>query len=85
MIRVALLDQHPIVHAGFRAFLKNSKNILVKGTFSTSKNLFNYLKEKDLDVVVIEMHQKKGSAVRTIKELRKHYPAIKTLILTSLS
>jgi DNA-binding NarL/FixJ family response regulator len=84
MIRVALLDPHPIVHAGFRSFFKNSKSIFVSGTFSLSKNLFNYLKEKELDILIVEMHQKKDSSVRTVKELRKNYPAIKTLIFTSL-
>ena len=45
MIKLVLLDPHPVVQKGFKTFFKKTENILVKGTFSTVKELMGFLSE----------------------------------------
>lgn len=84
MIKLVLLDPHPLVQKGFKSFFKKTKNIVVNGTFTTIKELVNFLNENTPDVVVLEMELPDGSAVDIIREIKKKYTTIAVLIFTSL-
>lgn len=84
MIKLVLLDPHPVVQKGFKSFFKKTKNIVVNGTFTTIKELVNFLNENTPDVVVLEMEIPDGSAVDIIREIKKKYTTIAVLIFTSL-
>ena len=85
MIKLVLLDPHPLVQKGFKSFFKKTKNIVVNGTFTTIKELVNFLNENTPDVVVLEMELPDGSAVDIIREIKKKYTTIAVLIFTSHS
>lgn len=72
MIKLVLLDPHPVVQKGFKSFFKKTKNIVVNGTFTTIKELVNFLNENTPDVVVLEMELPDGSAVDIIREIKKN-------------
>lgn len=52
MIKLVLLDPHPVVQKGFKTFFKKTENITVKGTFTTIKELVDFLSRDTADVVV---------------------------------
>ena len=46
MIKIALLDPHPVVHKGFKAFFRKNDNICVVNTFSKTKDQHNKAKRE---------------------------------------
>ena len=58
MIQIALLDPHPIVQKGFKSFFKNTSHIEVLGTFTKIKQLFDFLLENYIDIIIMEMELK---------------------------
>jgi DNA-binding NarL/FixJ family response regulator len=79
-----LLDPHPVVQKGFKTFFKKTENITVCGTFSKINELFDFLKENTVDVVVLEMELPDGSVVQTIRRIKEKYQSVSVLIFTSL-
>jgi DNA-binding NarL/FixJ family response regulator len=65
-------------------FLKKTENITVKGTFTTIKELLDFLSHDTADVVVLEMELPDGSAVDTIRKVKLMHSKIAVLIYTSL-
>jgi two-component system invasion response regulator UvrY len=84
MLKLVLLDPHPVVQKGFKTFFENNDSIIVCDTFTSIDALFEFLSENELDVVIMEMELPDGSAVNTIKKIKKNYPNISILIYTSL-
>ncbi len=84
MIKLVLLDPHPVVQKGFKTFFKKKENITVKGTFTTIKELVDFLSRDTADVVVLEMELPDGSAVDTIRKVKLMHSKIAILIYTSL-
>ena len=84
MLKLVLLDPHPVVQKGFKTFFKKTENITVCGTFSKINELFDFLKENTVDVV-LEMELPDCSAVQTIHRIKEKYQSVSVLIFTSLS
>jgi len=71
MLKLVLLDPHPVVQKGFKTFFENNDSIIVCDTFTSIDALFEFLSENELDVVIMEMELPDGSAVNTIKKIKK--------------
>ena len=84
MLKLVLPDPHPVVQKGFKTFFKKTENITVCGTFSKINELFDFLKENTVDVVVLEMELPDCSAVQTIHRIKEKYQSVSVLIFTSL-
>ena len=84
MLKLVLLDPHPVVQKGFKTFFKKTENITVCGTFSKINELFDFLKENTVDVVVLEIELPDCSAVQTIHRIKEKYQSVSVLIFTSL-
>jgi len=84
MIRIVLLDPHPVAQKGFKAFFKKTDHIEVVQTFSKVEQLFDFLNEEKVDIVFTEMELKDGSPVETVRRIKSLYPNTLILVFTSL-
>jgi len=84
MLKVVLLDPHPVVQKGFKAFFKKNTSIRVCATLSEIETLFAFLEINSVDVVILEMELPDGSAVNTIKKIKENYSNTSILIYTYL-
>ncbi|KFK96382.1 MULTISPECIES: response regulator transcription factor [unclassified Serratia (in: enterobacteria)] len=88
-LRVVLVDDHQVVLAGMKEFLKNSANIEVVATFSTTTELVNYAKANPLDVIITDYNMPNDEVhkdgLRFVDFLVRTFPQIKLLILTMIT
>jgi DNA-binding NarL/FixJ family response regulator len=84
MIKVALLDPHPVVHKGVKSFFRKTEHIRVVGTFSDAKGLFHFIEKNKIDVLILEMELDGDSAVQLIKWVKSKLPETAIIIYTSL-
>jgi DNA-binding NarL/FixJ family response regulator len=84
MIRVALLDPHPVVHKGFKSFFRKTEHIQVVGTFSQANDLFHFLETNKIDALILEMELEGDSAIQVIKWVKSKLPETAIIIYTSL-
>ena len=84
MIKIALLDPHPVVHKGFKSFFRKTEHIAVVGTFSKTFELYPYLEDHSIDALILEMELAGDNAIQVIKKVKKAYPNTSIIIYTSL-
>ena len=84
MIRVFLLDDHPIVRDGIRSLLDREASIEVVGTAGNGQELLDQLPNVGADLVLIDINMPVMDGYATTKRLRVEYPGLKVLALSML-
>jgi len=91
MISVLVCDDQDIVREGLATILSTDKEIEVAGTAGDGADLLQQLekrKENRLplpDVVLLDLKMPVMNGIAALKELRRSFPSIKVLVLTTYS
>ena len=84
MIKVALVDDHQLMIDGIRLLLKDYVDIEITVTAGNGKEFIQTLKNQEVDIVMLDINMPEMDGVETIKVLKKEFPTINTLILSTL-
>lgn len=82
-IRVLLVDDHLIVRQGVRSVLANHPDIAVIGEADSARALFVSLEERQPDVILLDIRMPGQNGIETAQRLKREWPAIKVIILTT--
>jgi Response regulator containing a CheY-like receiver domain and an HTH DNA-binding domain len=82
-IRVALLDDHPLMLMGINAQLSQSSFIDVVIATSMANDFFEKLETIKIDIAVLDIIMPNISGIEVAKILKQKYPEIKILMLSS--
>lgn len=82
-IRVLLVDDHPIVRQGVRSVLAIHPDIEVIGEADGAPALFAALAEHQPDVILLDIRLPGQTGVEIAQRLKREWPAIKVIILTT--
>jgi len=83
MINVHITDDHKILVEGLKILISESENISVTGVSYTLEECRKALALQTPDVLLLDLNLPDGSGVDFCSEVRKNYPSIKILILTT--
>lgn len=85
-IRIAILDDHPIVRWGMQNFLSMEKDLELTGSFGQSTELLAALRESCPDVLLLDYMLEEGEidGLALIRNLMTRYPRLKILLTSSL-
>ncbi|GGG01518.1 DNA-binding response regulator [Rhodococcoides trifolii] len=82
-IRVALVDDHPIVRAGFRALLENEPDLDVVGEAESGATAVELVSSTAPDVVLMDLRMPGGDGVTATRELKKRFPTVAVIVVTT--
>ncbi len=85
MIRLFLVDDHPVVREGIRAFLAQEPGLLVVGEARHGQALLEQLPTTPADVVLLDINMPVLGGLATTRRLRAEFPAVKVLMLSMLN
>ncbi|WP_372945204.1 response regulator [Muriicola sp.] len=85
MINILIADNHPIVRLGIKEVLNTVPDFQVLGDVSTTNELFETLKKKNPDVVILEMDIPDINGIATLRRMKKEFPDVKVLIYSGQS
>lgn len=84
-IKLAIVDDHPIVRNGLVLLLASQPDMTVAGDFGTAQALYAALQNGlEIDVLLLDLQLPDESGRDVLNKVSLSHPAIKTLILTSL-
>ena len=83
MIRVGIADNHPIVLHGIKAFLKSNSEIEVVASAVTTTEMFNYLDQNPVDLVLLEMDIPEINGITALRKLKKDHPNVRVLMFSA--
>ena len=83
LIRVLVVDDHPIVIGGTRAFLENVEDIQVIGEAYNGKMAIEAYKQLKPDVTLMDLIMPEMDGIEAIRLITEDEPEAKILVLTS--
>ncbi|GAA1682813.1 response regulator transcription factor [Nonomuraea maheshkhaliensis] len=83
MIRLLIVDDHPIVRNGLRAVFEAEPDIQVAGEAANGREGVDRATALEVDVVLMDLRMPEMDGVTAITALRRSHPHIKILVLTT--
>jgi DNA-binding NarL/FixJ family response regulator len=83
VIRAVLIDDHPLVRAGIKNFFDRTAHIQVVGESDNGLDAIDIVHETQPDIVLVDIEMPKMGGIDFTIWLRKNYPKIKIIILSS--
>jgi two-component system, NarL family, response regulator len=83
MIRVAVVDDHPIVRDGIVANLQDAGDIAVAGTASSAAGALALVRRERPDVVLLDLELPDRSGLELIVELKAALPQLRIVIFSA--
>lgn len=81
-IRVALADDHQLMREGLRRMLENSSGINVVGETESGHQLLKLLREKPVDVALLDVSMPGMPGMELIKRVKSDFPQTGILVVT---
>lgn len=82
MIRVLLVDDHKIFTEGVASLLHNEPDFEVIGECQNAAQVKTTLKDKDIDVVLLDINLGEDSGLNVCKHIVEKHPAVKVLAMS---
>ena len=83
MIRILIIDDHPVVRYGLKHMLESEADLLVVGDLDNVHGLAEMLPELKPDVVILDLELGDTNGVDALRELREEAPGLQIIIYTS--
>jgi DNA-binding NarL/FixJ family response regulator len=85
MIKVLIADDHHVVRRGLMFFLKTQKDIQVVGEAKNGKEAVDLASILRPDIVLMDLVMPEMDGIQATKRIKKLFPEIQVLMLTSFS
>ncbi|MCC6612832.1 MAG: FAD-binding protein [Anaerolineae bacterium] len=81
-IRVMLVDDHAVLRAGLKALLNAEPTIRVVSEVANGAEAIRSLEDVQVDVAVVDLTMPGMGGLELIHHITRHYPHVRTLVLT---
>ena len=82
MIRIIIVDDHPVVRRGLKQILQEEPDVKVVGEAESAQEAFKIIRTIDCDAVVLDISLPGASGVEILKQLKHEYQKLPVLILS---
>jgi len=82
MIKVLVVDDHPIVRQGLKQILSEEPDMAVLGEAQNSQEVLELVHNQDWDIVVLDITMPGRGGLDVLKELRHERPKLPVLMLS---
>jgi DNA-binding NarL/FixJ family response regulator len=85
VIRIAIVDDHPMVRAGLRQFLADEIDFDVVAEAANAREALEIVRRGDADVLLLDVSMPGQSGVDTLAAIRAREPALPVLMLSGFA
>jgi DNA-binding NarL/FixJ family response regulator len=83
MIRILIVDDHPIVRAGLRRIAEDDRGIVVTAEAPSGDDALVALRNHVADVVLLDVSMPGSPFMETLRRLRESHPTVRILVLSA--
>lgn len=83
MIKVLVVDHHPIVRKGIYSLFESSPEIQIVATVDNGKELFEYVSKNAVDIVISEIDLPGLNGITALRTMKREYSDLKVIIFSS--
>lgn len=82
-IKVAIVDDHPLVIEGLKSLLRSYAQIKVVGSFSSAKGVLDFLETSTVDIVLLDINLPDMNGIEACEKIRKQYDYVDVIGLST--
>ncbi|MBA4419267.1 MAG: DNA-binding response regulator [Syntrophus sp. (in: bacteria)] len=82
MIKILIVDDHPIVRRGLKQILSDEPDMAIPGEAQNASEALNLAQKESWDIVILDITMPGKSGLDVLKELRQNYPKMPVLVLS---
>ena len=82
MLNILIADDHPIVRRGLKQILAETPQMAVVDEASNGREVLSKVKQRDYDIVLLDISMPGMNGVDTLKELKAQKPDLHVLVLS---
>lgn len=83
MIKLLIVDHHPIIRKGFELLFVTSTNVQVAGVLDDGEAIFDFLRRNSVDIILMELDLPKLNGITALRRLKSDYPNIKPIVFSA--
>ncbi|MEM6516446.1 MAG: response regulator, partial [Bacteroidota bacterium] len=80
MIKLLVVDNHPIVTTGFDLYFKNHSDITIVGLLKSGVEVFDFVRRNQVDVIISEIELPELNGITALRAIKKEYSHINILM-----
>ena len=84
-VKIAVVDDHPIVIQGLKIMLEKEANFELIGTFTLGKEVLDFIKSNEVDIVLLDITLPDSNGTEICTEIKKLAPKTSVLMLSNRS
>jgi two-component system, NarL family, response regulator LiaR len=85
LIRVLIVDDHPVVRKGMTTLLAGEQDIDIVGEASNGKQALDQVEKLHPDVILMDLVMPEMDGIEAIQLISSHHPEIRILVMTSFT
>lgn len=83
MIKLLVVDPHPIISKGLELIFNTTQEINFVGSVTDGEALFRFISESRVDLILMEIDLPKLNGITAVRRLKEEYPNIKVIIFSA--
>jgi DNA-binding NarL/FixJ family response regulator len=84
MIRLYLVNNHPLMLEGLHSFFKHEKDVILAGQSRSACGCLKYLLHNSVDIIIIDTCLPDIDSIELCANIRMEYPSASVLVLSAL-
>jgi len=80
MVKLLVVDQHPVVRKGLELIFGASRDIKFIGSVGDGEAIFDFIQKNPVDVILSEIDLPKLNGITALRRLKKDFPETKVII-----
>lgn len=82
MIKVLVVDGHPVVRSGIKLYFQNHNDIEVVGDVGTGVEIFEFVRRNKVDVVISEIDLPELNGITALRAIKKEHSEVKIIMFS---
>jgi two-component system, NarL family, invasion response regulator UvrY len=82
MLKILMIDDHPIVRSGLKQILSESRDLLVTGEAGTGEEALEKFRHDSYDMVLLDISLPDTNGLDVLAKMKKNRPLVPVLILS---
>ena len=83
MIKIAITDDHPMVHKGIQSMLKSTKDITIVGSYSNAAETLENIKKDHPDILLLDINLPDTNGIDLCKTLKTNNKNLKVIAISN--
>lgn len=84
MIRIVIIDDHPLVAGGIEMMIKSESHLSIVAHLQNAKEALQFLEESCPEIILLDVNLPDIDGLKLCEIIRGNYPETKIIVLTSI-